>query len=81
MGAIVWLWNHSRFKFWYAAALTFILLGLLSFLEYTLARPYLLWNPSESVLQITAVILAGASLALAAMAVSVHKLKPFEDAR
>jgi hypothetical protein len=49
MGAIVWLWNHSRLKFRYAAALTFILLGLLSFLEYTLARPYWPADPSESV--------------------------------
>ncbi len=78
-GGIVWLWTHSRFKLWYAAALTFILLALLSLLEYILARPYLPADPSDSVRQIAAIILAGASLALGLIAISVHKLKPFKD--
>ncbi len=79
MGAIVWIWNCSRLKFWYAAALTFILLGLLSLLEYALARPYLPADPSEPIRQIAAILLGGASLALALIAMSAHKLKPFKD--
>jgi hypothetical protein len=78
LGGIVWIWNRSRLKFWYASALTSILIGLPSLQEYTLARPFLPADPSQSVRQVVAFCLAGASLLLALIALSVHKLKPFK---
>jgi hypothetical protein len=79
LGGILWLWNYSRLKFWYAASLTFILLGLLSLFEYTLARPFLYADPSESVRLYVAIGLAGVSLFLTLIALLVHRLKPFND--
>ncbi len=79
LGGLVWLWNRSRLKFWYAAALTFMLIALLSFAEYTLARPFLIVDPSESVRRSVALYLAGASLLLGLIAASVHGRKPFKD--
>ena len=77
-GGIVWLWIRSRLKFWYAAALTFILIGLLSFVEYTLARPFLPADPSESARPFVTLGMAGVSLLLAFVALFVHKLKPLK---
>jgi uncharacterized membrane protein YhaH (DUF805 family) len=79
LGGILWLWHQSRLKFWYAAALSFILLGLVSFMEYSLACPFMLTDPSESIRQSVAIYLAGASILFALIAVLVHKLKPFKD--
>jgi hypothetical protein len=78
-GGIVWLWNRSRLKIWYATALTFILIGLLSLAEYLIARPYLPWDPSFAVRQIATLCVGGVSLLLSLIAFLAHKFKPFKD--
>jgi hypothetical protein len=79
LGGILWLWSYSRLKFWYAASLTVFLLGVLSFIEYSLARPFMPADPSESLRQWVALYAAGSTLLLGVIAVLVHKLKPFKD--
>jgi hypothetical protein len=81
LGGIVWIWNGSRLKFWYAAALTFILVGLMSLLEYILASPFMPMDPSESVRQGIALCMAGGSMLLTLIAWLVHGLKPLKDQR
>jgi hypothetical protein len=79
LGGILWICKYSRRKFWYAAAPTFILISLLSLLEYTLARLFMQFDPSESMRQIVAIGLVGVSPVLALEAVFTHKLQPFKD--
>jgi hypothetical protein len=79
LGGILWLWNHSRLKFWYAVSLSFILVALLTLVEYTLARPFVIVYPSESLRRAIAFCAAGGSLFLALIATAVHKNKPFKD--
>ncbi len=49
LGGIIWAWCYSRMKSGYAFALTFLILGVLSWLENMVARPFLFPDPYEAI--------------------------------
>ena len=67
-GGLVWLWRYSRLSAWYAIAVTFLILGILTFLEHGVARPFLLPDPYASIRTMVAFSLVGAALVFGLLA-------------
>jgi|WetSurMetagenome_2_1015567.scaffolds.fasta_scaffold63187_3 hypothetical protein len=75
LGGWIGLWCPRRLGFWYGAAFSFVILGILSLAEYLLARPYMVWEVPGTVLGIISLGVGGASAALFLIAVFAQPLR------
>jgi hypothetical protein len=73
LGGLVAVWRSGWVKAGYAAALTFSILGILTFAEYLVARPYTVWEVPGPVIGIISLCVGGASVALFLIAFVAHR--------
>jgi hypothetical protein len=73
LGGIIAVWYCRKIGPWYAVALTFSILAILSLAEYLVARPFLVWDVPGSVFRVIALCVGGSSTMLFVIAFLMHQ--------
>ncbi len=68
LGGIIWLWCYSRIHPLYAAASTFLIMGMVSLSEQMVAHPFLFPDPYEWIRSLVTFSLGGMAVLLALVA-------------